>query len=102
MQDKTHTPCFLSTFYEEGKDAEFSEEDICFIAGALMEAGSDTTRMSLNEIVASAALFPDWVERARKELDEVAGNPPRRLPGFEDFDQLPLIRAAIKESMRWR
>lgn len=68
----------------------------------MMEAGSDTTRMTMNQVIAGAALFPDWVERARKELDAVCGPNAERLPDFADLDSLPLIKAAVKESLRWR
>lgn len=67
-----------------------------------MEAGSDTTRMSMNQVIAGAALFPDWVGRARRELDAVCGTNAERLPDFEDLDSLPLIKAAVKESLRWK
>lgn len=67
-----------------------------------MEAGSDTTRMTMNQVIAGAALFPDWVERAREQLDAVCGPNAQRLPGFADLDSLPLIKAAVKESLRWK
>lgn len=68
----------------------------------MMEAGSDTTRMTMNQVIAAAALFPDWVKRARKELDAVCGLNAERLPDFTDLDSLPLIKAAVKESLRWK
>lgn len=67
-----------------------------------MEAGSGTTRMTMNQVIAGAVLFPEWVERARKELDAVCGPNAERLPSFADLDSLPLIKAAVKESMRWK
>ncbi|OQV03387.1 hypothetical protein CLAIMM_08436 [Cladophialophora immunda] len=63
-------PCFMTEFFDAGKDMEFSDEEVYFISGTLMEAGSDTTRVSLHEILAGAALYPDWIERARMEIDK--------------------------------
>jgi cytochrome P450 len=67
-----------------------------------VEAGSDTTRNQNNCLVAAAATDMSWVHRVRKELDEVCGHNAERLPGWEDFDRLPMIQAVIKETMRWR
>jgi len=52
--------------------------------------------------IAAAAMYPNWVERARKELDEVCGSNAERLPTFEDLDKLPYIQAVAKEATRWR
>ncbi|KAI7788078.1 Cytochrome P450-like protein 60 [Diaporthe eres] len=97
----THKPCFASELLDSGAQVEFTRDQLLYILGTLMEAGSDTTRMSMNQVIAGAALFPDWVGRARKELDAVCGSNAERLPGFADLDSLPWIKAAVKESLRW-
>jgi cytochrome P450 len=84
-----------------------------------MEAGSDTSRVTLNQIIAGAATYPDCkcrslsfafpcqnligigVIRARKQLDKVCGDA-KRLPGWDDHDRLPYITAVVKEGFRWR
>ena len=73
-----------------------------FLFGSVIEAGSDTTRVSLNQLAAAAALFPDWVERARQELDNVCGANAERLPDALDAPNLPYIKAAAKETVRWK
>lgn len=95
-------PCFMTEFLDNNKDGEFTTEDCYFMAGTLIEAGSDTTRIILMEIIAAAVLYPDWVERAQQQLDSVCGSKAERLPGFEDLPQLPLIKGVIKEGMRWK
>ena len=45
-------------------------------------------------------LYPDAMRKAQAELDVVVGRD--RLPTFEDKDNLPYIRAIIKETLRWR
>lgn len=92
----------MSEFLESGAQSKFTPEQSLFIAGTLLEAGSDTSRMTLDQTVAGAALFPDWVQRARIELDNVCGHHAERLPAFADMPRLPLIRAAIKEAIRWK
>ncbi|KAF2008786.1 cytochrome P450 [Aaosphaeria arxii CBS 175.79] len=95
------TKCFVSEFLRLGRHKEIDRESMVFLAGSLIEAGSDTTRVSLNQLAAAAALFPDWVERARKELDEVCGSNAERLPTADDAPRLPYIKAAAKETVRW-
>jgi len=51
-------------------------------------------------MIAGAATYPDWVERARSQLDEVCGHNAERLPEWSDYDRLPYIAAVVKESFR--
>ena len=51
-------------------------------------------------MVAGAATYPDWVAKAREELDAVCGKNAERLPQWSDYDKLPYITAAVKESFR--
>lgn len=51
-------------------------------AGTIIEAGSDTTRNQINIMLAGAARYPDWVHKAREELDRVLGDA-KRLPNFD-------------------
>ncbi|KAI6752560.1 hypothetical protein HG530_013929 [Fusarium avenaceum] len=95
-------PCFMTEFLDNNKDGEFTTEDCYFMAGTLIEAGSDTTRVVLMEIIAAAVLYPDWVERAQQQLDSVCGSKAERLPGFDDLPQLPLIKGVMKEGLRWK
>ena len=99
----TQKPCFMTELLaSETKNKDFTRDEVAFIAVTLLEAGSDTTRNSLLEAVAGAAMYPDWVERARVECDQVCGKNAERLPTFDDIEKLPMIRAAVKEAVRWR
>jgi len=92
----------MSEFLADKQDKNFTEEEYLYIAGALIEAGSDTTRTTLHQFVAGSALWPDWIVRGREQLDAVCGSNAERLPTMRDMPQLPLIKAAVKESMRWK
>lgn len=69
-----------------------------------MEAGSDTSRMTLSHIIAAAATDNRWVQTAQAEMDAVCRNSDGtiRLPGFEDRKNLPYVSALVKEAFRWR
>lgn len=45
-------------------------------------------------------LYPDVKRKAQAEIDAVIGRD--RLPTFADRDQLPYVRAVIKETLRWK
>ncbi|KAG8629607.1 hypothetical protein KVT40_003472 [Elsinoe batatas] len=98
----TQKACFVSELLDPGAQSQFTPEQTLFIASTLLEAGSNTSRMTLDQVIAGAALFPDWVERARSELDEVCGGDAQRLPEIRDMPHLPFIKAVIKEAIRWR
>ena len=44
--------------------------------------------------------YPEAMKKAQAELDEVIGH--ERMPGYEDRDTLPYVRALINETLRWR
>lgn len=98
----TQRDCFAVEFLKMTENYGFEETQKLFTLGTLMEAGSDTSRVSIGQIVAAAATYPDWVVRARAELDAVCGSSAERLPQWEDRARLPYITAVVKEGFRWR
>lgn len=46
------------------------------------------------------AFHPSWMARLHVEVDEVCGD--HRLPCMEDLPNMPILRAVVKETMRWR
>ncbi|EOD43786.1 putative cytochrome p450 protein [Neofusicoccum parvum UCRNP2] len=102
MAAGTQRDCFAKDFLETKEAQDFGETQTLFVLGTLMEAGTDTSRLTVIDIVAGAAAYPDWVARARAQLDAVCGARAERLPGWDDRDRLPYITAVVKEGFRWR
>lgn len=94
--------CFLSEFERLGRDKVIDHESMVFLGGTLVEAGTDTTRVALNQLLAAGALFPEAVARAREDLDAICGANAERLPIAADIARLPYIRAVTKEVLRWK
>ncbi|EXJ66231.1 uncharacterized protein A1O5_10847 [Cladophialophora psammophila CBS 110553] len=95
-----HTGCFVKKFMEvDYPKMGISEIEAAYVAGTLIEAGSDSTQNTLNSLILGLVAFPETVKAAHEELDSVVGD---RLPQFEDSQRLPYIRAMVKEVMRWR
>lgn len=79
-----------------------SDLDKMFLTMQLVEAGSDTTRLSINIGILAALRNPDKFLRARAEIDRVCGANAERLPTFDDESKLPYVNAFAKEMLRWR
>jgi cytochrome P450 len=76
-----------------------SDEQAAYLAGSLLEAGSDTTSSILMGFVLAMLVTPEVQKVAQEELDRVVG--PDRLPTMDDAPSLPYIRAIVKEAIRW-
>ena len=77
------------------------ELQAAYVLGTMIEAGAETTSIQLNNLIVGVLSRGREVqERAQEELDRVVGKD--RTPTFEDEEQLPYIRAMVKELMRWR
>lgn len=71
-----------------------------YVVGTLLEAGSGTTAAAMMSFVLAMVYHPDWQQRMQEEVYRVVGT--ERLPEFEDLPRLPLVRAIIKDNLRWR
>jgi cytochrome P450 len=101
MAEGTCPPCFATKFLADPETEALGEKQTLFALGSLMEAGSDTSRMTISQIIAAAAADPRWVRTAHAELDSVCGYG-SRLPTFADRKELPYLSAVVKEGFRWR
>jgi len=70
----------------------------CMI-GFLNLVGVVTISGPLKFFLMAMALHPEWQRRAQAEVDRVCGG---RMPTRADFEQLPTVRACLKETLRWR
>ncbi|OCL06946.1 cytochrome P450 [Glonium stellatum] len=102
MKEGVARNCFATSFLRNPETENISENQKLFALGSLMEAGSDTSRMTISQIIAAAATDPRWVTKARDELDSVCGHNAERLPSFDDRERLPYTSAVTKEGFRWR
>ncbi|KAL2808098.1 putative O-methylsterigmatocystin oxidoreductase [Aspergillus granulosus] len=93
--------CFARSILE-GKDAWYAqgldEEDLAWVAGGLVEAGFETTAATLNSLILRLAADLSVQEKAHEELLRAVGS--GRPPVFADMQNLPYIRACVKEILR--
>ncbi|KZT67961.1 cytochrome P450 [Daedalea quercina L-15889] len=73
---------------------------LAFGAGTVLEAGSDTTTMSITTFMLYMLNHPQVLQKARDEIDAVVGT--QRMPDFDDEERLPYFVACVKEMLRHR
>lgn len=75
-----------------------SPRDACVVAVDSMAAGIDTTSLSLAYVLRNLAANPEAQKRLQEEVDRVLPN--HKPLTVQAIDDMPYMRACIKESMR--
>lgn len=105
-------PCFMDKLLEGKEKSGLDDEQIVYTGGILvwyslcfllkvltfgrqMEAGSDTTSSTLHSFVLAMIKYPEVLQRAQKELDEVCGS--SKSPSSQDVKNLPYMQAIMTE-----
>ena len=93
-----HDDCYAKKIWDEAPKYGLTNSEIASLTGNLFGAGSDTSSSTLITFVLACCAFPEVLKKAWEELDHVVG--PYRSPGLDD--ELPYVRAFVKEVLRWR
>ncbi|KAF9768702.1 hypothetical protein IL306_013957 [Fusarium sp. DS 682] len=91
-------PCFCVGLAKAQEKEGFDDAQAAYIAGTLLEAGSDTTSNTLYAFVQAMLLYPEVQRKAQEEIDRVVGD---RMPTMDDENSLQYIRGCMKETLRW-
>ncbi|KAL1642590.1 hypothetical protein SLS58_005359 [Diplodia intermedia] len=98
METDTAPECFVKQFIEtDYRTQDISEIQAAWVAGTMIEAGSETTSSTLNTALKYLAAHPSAQARAAADLRDDT-----RSPTFADEPALPYIRAIAKEVLRLR
>ncbi|KAH9857798.1 cytochrome P450 [Lenzites betulinus] len=104
MAEGHASPSFLLDYLEEFSKPDFKGEhsldDLKHAAGAIYVGGAETTYSTLKTFLLAMVLHPHVLKKAQEELDRVVGN--KRLPDFDDRENLPYMDAIFQEVLRWR
>lgn len=90
--------CYAAHMLQTGKQHGLVDEDLAWIAGGLVDAGTATSTCSLNNLVYYLAATPEAQAKASDEIKRVIG--PDRTPNMDDIPKLPYIFACVKEILR--
>ncbi|TID02188.1 Cytochrome P450 monooxygenase patI [Colletotrichum higginsianum] len=89
------TSCYAKQIIESDfKEQGLEEEDLAWIAGGLVDAGSATSTANFHNIVLYLAACPDVQATAAKEIAAVVGDD--RAPAMSDVSPLPYVWACIE------
>ncbi|RYO98326.1 hypothetical protein DL764_007127 [Monosporascus ibericus] len=99
-QKEGHEDSFVNHLFSEREKYNLREAEIASLTGNLFGAGSDTSSSTLITFILACCAFPEALVPAWEELDRVVG--PHRSPSWEDEDNMPYVKAFVKEVLRWR
>ncbi|KAF2266042.1 cytochrome P450 [Lojkania enalia] len=91
---------FAATLLANQEKEGYSDAELEYIAGFMLEAGADTTAMSFLTFIVALAAYPNVLKQAQKEVDEVFGD--SKMPGSLEGIKLPYIQGCFWETLRWR
>lgn len=90
---------FMRTFLETRKQERMDDTEGAYVVGMLGLAGLLTTASAMMTYVLAMCLHPEWQTKLQEEIDRICAD---RMPETTDAPQLPILRAVIKEIIRWR
>ncbi|KAI1496457.1 cytochrome P450 [Biscogniauxia marginata] len=104
IKQGTAEPSFIRTFIDgltkSGDKAKWGEEDeATYVVGQMAIAGALTIGSPIQSFVLAMLHYPDWQKKLQDEIDKVCEG---ACPQWEDREKLPLLRAVVKEVIRWR
>lgn len=92
-------PCWTRQFLESKKTGISGDYEASCVLGMMALVGIFTVCGPLSYFLVAMVHHREWQAAVQKEVDE---NCKGRLPVLEDTPNLPILRACIKETMRWR
>ncbi|OHF00998.1 cytochrome P450 [Colletotrichum orchidophilum] len=92
---------FVAGLLRDNEKEGYSDIELEYIAGFLMEGGSDTTAGAFETFVLAMAAYPDIQKRAQAEVDAVFGENGVCVEHLK-AEVLPYVKACFLETLRWR
>jgi cytochrome P450 len=100
MEKGKQGPCYTRTYIETAEKTNISGDyEASCVLGMLALVGIFTVAGPLYYFLIAMVHHPEWQVKCQEELDRVCGGRP---PTIADMPNLPVLRACIKETMRWK
>lgn len=100
IENGTAKESALRHFMLNRKDFDLTDAEADYTFSSLLGGGTRSPYNGLLTILYLMMKFPEWQQRLQDSVDEVVGSD--RLPTMDDIPQLPVVRAIVKESIRYR
>jgi cytochrome P450 len=93
-------PCFTRTFLETAERTSISGDyEASSVIGMMALVGIFTVAGPLSYFLVSMVHYPEWQAKCQEEIDNMCEG---MVPTLADMPKLPILRACIKETMRWK
>jgi cytochrome P450 len=100
MEKGKQRPCFTRTFLETAEKTSISgDHEASSVIGMIALVGIFTVAGPLYYFLVSMVHHPEWQTKCQEEVDRACRG---RMPTIGDMPNLPILRACIKETMRWK
>jgi hypothetical protein len=97
--DGVAKPCYMEMFFEWQEKNQVDDLEGAYQVGMMAIAGALTIASPMMSFVLAMILHPGWLSKVQEEVDRVCGD---YLPSMKDMENLPVLRAVVKEVLRWR
>ncbi|KAI1145870.1 cytochrome P450 [Nemania diffusa] len=92
---------FVAAVLRNNDKTQYSDEELDYLFGFMMEGGSDTTASAFQTFMLVLATHPGLQAQLQEEVDRVFGG--KVMPSASaSSDDLPLLKACFYELLRWR
>jgi cytochrome P450 len=95
----TAKPSYMRMVFEAQQKSQIDDLEGAYQVGMMAIAGALTIASPMMSFVLAMVLYPEWLKKLQDEVDTVCGD---RLPEMKDMENLPILRAIVKEVVRWR
>ncbi|ESK85379.1 cytochrome p450 [Moniliophthora roreri MCA 2997] len=100
VQKQESEPSFCTMLVETHERHGLSDLESAWLAAMLYVGGYDTSLITIEWLIVAMLAFPDVQRKVQAEIDAVIGQ--TRIPMLGDMENLPYMRAVVKEVLRWR
>ncbi|RYP13438.1 hypothetical protein DL765_006900 [Monosporascus sp. GIB2] len=77
-----------------------SEAEATYVVGQMAIAGALTIGAPIQSFILAMLHYPEWLKKLQDEIGRVCDD--GRCPQWEDREKLHMLRAVVKEVIRWR
>ncbi|CZT02199.1 related to cytochrome P450 2A12 [Rhynchosporium graminicola] len=81
------------------KDDSLEDEEKAYAIGMTTLIASVLESSPIQGLIVALCMYPDWQKKGQDEVDTVCGD---RMPNSDDIQNMPVVRALIREIFRWR
>lgn len=90
---------YLLRQQEQGSKLSFSDGELAFMGGSVLDAAIDTTLATFETLMMCLIAHNDFMMRVLTEIDNVCGE---QVPQTEEAKRMPFLAACMMEVLRWR